>query len=313
MTDKRSLHFGGVDVPDVGFEAARIVILPLPYERAPSYGTGSQEGPEYLLQASAQLERLDEETLIDWTTLGLHTRTPPFLSHDPQTAVDQIHTQARKVLETGKFLLSLGGDHAVSIGLVRAAAEIYENLGVLQIDAHADLRNEWNGSRFNHACAMRRVVEMVRGDVVPVGIRSFSPEDYEVMQHCGLHPVYAHEIDPLDDTWIDRVIDRLPETVYLTLDLDGLDPSVIPGTGTPEPGGLSYRQAVRLIQRLGRDRRVVASDITELAKIEGTQVSELAAAKLATKMMVNFAGSQVSEDTAVKPAAKAMVCRRNMF
>jgi len=286
MTDNSTIKFGDDDVPDVGFEAARIVILPLPYERSPSYGTGSQEGPDYILKASTQLENLDDETRIEWTALGLHTLRAPFLSLDPEIAMDQIYTHAERVMAAEKFLLSLGGDHAVSIGLIRAAVDHHPDLGVLQIDAHADLRDEWSGSRFNHACVMRRVVEMIQGPVVPVGIRSFSSEEYHAMDDYRITPVYAHDMDPFDDSWIDPVIERLPERVYLTLDLDGLDPSVIPGTGTPEPGGLSYRQAVRLIQCLGKDRRVVAADITELAKIEGNRVSEYTAAKLATKIMV---------------------------
>ena len=286
MTDNSSIKFGDERVPDVGFEAARIVILPLPYERSPSFGTGSREGAWAILRASAQLEDLDEETRIDWTALGLHTQSAPFLSHDPETAINQIYVRAKKVLGARKFLLSLGGDHAVSIGLIRAAVDEYPDVGVLQIDAHADLRNEWNGSRFNHACVMRRVVEMVQGPVVPVGIRSFSSEEYEAFRDLDLNPVFAHDIDPIDDTWINRIIGRLPQQVYLTLDLDGLDPSVIPGTGTPEPGGLFYRQVVRLIQRLGKERHVVAADITELATIEGSQVSEYTAAKLATKLMI---------------------------
>lgn len=291
MTDHSNIHFGGDDVPDVGFEAARIVILPLPYERSPSYGAGSQDGPYHMLRASAQLEALDEKTRTDWSALGLHTLKAPLLSHDPETAMNRIQTLAGEILETGKFLLSLGGDHAVSIGLIRASSAIHPELGVLQIDAHADLRDTWNGSRFNHGCVMRRVMECVKGAIVPVGIRSFSPEELDVIRQRGLNPVYAHEIDSLDDDWIDIAIDQLPETVYLTLDLDGLDPAVIPGTGTPEPGGLSYRQVSRLIQHLGKHRRVIAADITELAKIEGTQVSEFTSAKLATKMMVSFVGS----------------------
>jgi len=290
MTAGGYIQFGGDDVPDVGFEAARIVIFPVPYERSPSYGTGSREGSYHILTASAQLEALDEETLTEWTVPGLHTLAPPFLSHDPETAMDQIQGQAKKVLECGKILLSLGGDHAVSIGLIRAAFDVCPDIGVLQIDAHADLRDTWNGSRFNHACVMRRVMEIVGGKIVPVGIRSFSAEELDVARDKGWHPVYAHEIAPNDDAWIDAVVRRLPEHVYLTVDLDGLDPSVIPGTGIPEPGGLPFRQVVRLIYRLGMDRRVVAADITELAKIRGAQVSEFTAAKLATKIMVHCAG-----------------------
>ena len=150
------------------------------------------------------------------------------------------------MLSRKKFLLSLGGDHAVSIGPIIAASEACPGIGVLQIDAHMDLRNTWNGSRWNHACVMRRVADDMKLPFVQVGIRSFSPEEAEYVREKRLRPFYAHEIEPADDTWIGEVLCALPETVYLTIDVDGLDPSVMPGTGTPEPGGLSYRQLIRL-------------------------------------------------------------------
>jgi agmatinase len=156
----------------------------------------------------------------------------------------------------------------------------------LQIDAHTDLRQEWNGSSYNHACVMRRLADDVKTPFVQVGIRSFSPEEAQLIRERGYTPFYAHEIDPFDNSWIDLVVEALPEMVYITLDLDGLDPSVIPGTGTPEPGGLSYRQVVNLIKRVGSDRKVVAADINELVKIKGSQVSEYTAAKLASKIIV---------------------------
>ncbi|GBC59794.1 agmatinase [Desulfonema ishimotonii] len=280
------IPFGGNEIQPTDAERARIVILPLCYEHAPSYGTGSEDGPYHLLMASEQLEAMDEETLINWGTLGIHTLPPLFPSGDPETAVMQMKRAAEKVLREKKFLLSLGGDHAISIGPVMAAAETYPGIGILQIDAHLDLRDEWNGSRYNHACIMRRIIEKTGAPVAQVGIRSFSPEEVEYVQQQKLRPFYAHDIDPRDDTWIGEVLCALPDTVYITVDLDGLDPSVIPGTGTPEPGGLTYRQLIRLIRAVGREKNVVAADINELAKIPGTQVSEFTAAKIATKLFV---------------------------
>lgn len=267
-------------------EQAEIVVLPLCYEGAVSYGTGTGEAPFYFLDASDQLEMIDEETLTDWSLSKIHTAEPIFPSSDPETEVMRMKEAAKAVLETGKFLLSVGGDHAIAIGPIMAAAEIFPNLGVLQIDAHADLRNEWNGSRYNHACVMRRVADDLKLPFVQVGIRSFSPEEKEYIERQGLAPFYAHTLDPSDPGWMEKATESLPENVYLTIDLDGLDPSVIPGTGTPEPGGLSYRQLIGLLRILGRKRNVVAADICELAKIPGTQVSEYTAAKIATKIFV---------------------------
>ena len=278
--------FGGPEVQVPSADRARVVVLPLCYENAVSYGTGAGRGPYHILEASVQLEVLDEETLLDWSQRKIHTMWPMVIQGDPEGAVLEMKRAAEAVLTRDQFLLSLGGDHAVSVGPILGAAKHFDHLGVLQIDAHLDLRNEWNGSRYNHACVMRRVVDEARLPIVQVGIRSFSPEEAEFVRRMGWAPFYAHTLNPADPAWIERVVDALPENVYLTLDLDGLDPSVVPGTGTPEPGGLTYRQVVRLIETLGRKRKVVAADITELAKIEGSQVSEFTAAKLATKIMV---------------------------
>jgi agmatinase len=286
LRDSDFIHFGGIEVDPPDFDEARVIVLPLCYEQAPSYGSGSHEGPYHILKASEQLESIDEETLLNWSKIPIHTLAPVFPEGNPEEAVMKMKIASQRALKAGKFLLSLGGDHAITIGPVMAAKEIYPQIGVLQIDAHTDLRQEWNGSPYNHACVMRRLADDVKIPFVQVGIRSFSPEEAQLIRKRGYQPVYAHTISPFDDSWIDFVVEALPEKVYMTLDLDGLDPSVIPGTGTPEPGGLSYRQVVNLIRRLGSDRKVVAADINELVKIKGSQVSEYTAAKLASKIIV---------------------------
>ncbi|MBU1712237.1 MAG: agmatinase [Proteobacteria bacterium] len=286
MKLKKSMRFGDAETPAVRLNDAGIVVLPICYENAPSYGTGSKEGPLHILNASTQLESIDEETLTNWGEAGIHTLAPLVPSDDPEKAVYEMKKAAAAVLEKNKFLLSLGGDHAISIGPIMAAAEIYPDIGVLQIDAHLDLRDTWNGSRYNHACVMRRVADDIKIPFVQVGIRSFSPEESDYVKRKKLKPFYAHAIDPADDYWRRKVVHSLPENVYITIDLDGLDPSILPGTGTPEPGGLSYRQLVKLIKAVGKEKKVVAADINELAKIDGSQVSEYTAAKIATKIFV---------------------------
>lgn len=287
MKLKKSIRFGDAEIPAVGLDDAGIVVLPLCYENAPSYGTGSKEGPLHILNASNQLESIDEETLTNWGEAGIHTLPPFAPSNDPKKAVNEMKRAAAAVLVKNKFLLSLGGDHAISIGPIMAAAEIHPGIGVLQIDAHLDLRNIWNGSKYNHACVMRRVADDIEIPFIQVGIRSFSPEEAEYVKKKKLKPFYAHRIDPSDHYWISKIVHSLPEKVYMTIDLDGLDPSVLPGTGTPEPGGLSYRQLHNLIKAVGKERKVIAADINELAKIEGSQVSEYTAAKIATKIFVH--------------------------
>ena len=286
MTEQHLTPFGGKEIEVGDIDKAQIVVLPLCYENKPSYGTGSKEGPLHILDASVQLESLDEESLIDWGRLRIHTAKPVFPSDDPRQAILEMKQAAGKIFNKKKRLLSLGGDHATSLGPIMAAADAFPGMGVVQIDAHLDLRNEWNGSRYNHACVMRRVMDDMDIPAVQIGIRSFSAEEAEYIQKEGESPFYAHDIDPFDNSWIDKALGRLPETVYITIDLDGLDPAVIPGTGTPEPGGLSYRQLVDIIKSIGKNRTVVAADITELSKIKGTQVSEFTAAKIATKIFV---------------------------
>jgi agmatinase len=261
------------------------VVLPLCYEGAVSYGTGCREGGVALLEASGQMECLDEQTLRPWVDLAIFTQAPRYPGGSPREAAAEMESAADAVLSAGKRLLSLGGDHAVSIGPIAAAARRFPGLTVVQVDAHLDLRETWNGSRFNHACVMRRASADLGLAILPIGIRSVAPEERDYLAANAIAPVFAHEMAGPDGRWRERVRDRLPETVYLTIDVDGLDPSVMPGTGTPEPGGLDYRQLLSLIQLLGSHTRVVAADIVELVKIPGNQVSEYTAARIAQKII----------------------------
>jgi len=286
MTQKTFIPFGGEAIQTRQIDDARVMVLPIYYEMAPSYGRGAGQGPYHLLNASVELECLDEETLVDWRKLGIHTLPGLAPTKDPARAVEEISETAGRHLSSGKFLLSIGGDHAITIGLSRAAAEKYPGIGILQIDAHLDLRNQWNGSPYNHACVMRRIGDDLKLPFVQVGIRSFCPEELDYIKTHHLYPFYAHNLNPADDSWMDDVVYALPDNVYLTIDLDGLDPGIMPGTGTPVPGGLTYRQVVELIKRVGKEKNMVAADINELAKIDGSVVSEFTAAKLATKLFV---------------------------
>lgn len=282
------MPFGGTDVRYTELDAARVVVLPVYFEVTPSYMGGSRYGAYHLLRASAELEPMDEELLLDWRDAGIYTAPALIPENDPEKGVEKIRAEAEWYMTMGRPLLSVGGDHAVTIGLVRAAADVYGSVGVLQIDAHLDLRDSYNGSRYNHACVMRRVADDMKLPFVQVGIRSVAPEEGAYIREKGIRPFFAHDIaESGSDAWMDEVVARLPETVYMTIDLDGLDPAEMPGTGTPEPGGLTYRQVARLIRKVGESRRVIGADINELVKIEGSVVSEFTAARLAGKVIVH--------------------------
>jgi agmatinase len=196
--------FGGLK--NINIETSDIVVLPLCYERDVSYGKGAIDGPLHILKASDQLEALDEETLTDWSSFKIHTIKPFYPDKNPEKAVKEMENRALSVFEKGKFLLSLGGDHAISIGLVVAASKVYNNLGLLQIDAHLDLRDSWNKSRYNHACVIRRIHEKTGMKVAQVGIRSVAREEIDYVQENGFNPFFAHKIDPTDHSWMDKAI-----------------------------------------------------------------------------------------------------------
>lgn len=196
--------------------------------------------------------------------------------------MDEIQRVAGEILSRDKFLVTLGGEHSITPPLVAAAARRYPGLGVLQIDAHADLRDSYMGTRHNHACAMRRALEVA--PVTQVGIRSMSTEEARAVPGLKTKIFYDHSMRR-DPAWIDRVVDTLPETVYLTIDVDGLDPAIMPATGTPEPGGLSWYEALSLLRATIERRQVVACDVVELSPLPGVMAPNFLCAKLIYKIL----------------------------
>lgn len=258
-------------------EDSKVVILPVPYDATSTFRKGADRGPQALLDASEALETYDLETGWEPHLLGITTRPP--LSHEgsPETLADRLDQAVGDVLDQGRLPVVLGGDHSVSIGAMRAAARRFPRLTVLQIDAHADTRESYEGSAFNHACVMARA----RGfcSVSQVGIRAVDRSELAALDPTRVW--YAHQIvgDP-QRRWIEAVVDSLAEEVYLTIDLDAFDPSLVPATGTPEPGGLGWYDVIQLIDAVASSRRVVAFDVVELCPIPGHQTSEFIAAKL---------------------------------
>ena len=276
-------EFLGLDGEHCDPATARYAVLPVPYEGTVSYEAGTSAGPAAVLAASRQVELFDEELLGEFHQAGIVTHSAVAPADDPAEQMRRVKLAAGAILEAGKFLLALGGEHSITAPLVEAAAGVHGPLSVLQIDAHADLRDCYEGSRHSHACVMRRVLETTQR-ICQVGVRSFSREEYG---HC--RPQIDQCITPeqigRDPRWIDRALDLLDERVYVTVDIDGLDPSIAPGTGTPEPGGLDWRHVTTLLRRVASERRVVAADIVEVRPIPPHHVTEFTAARLAYKLI----------------------------
>jgi len=272
------------------FDHSRVVVLPIPYDMTTSYVAGTRLGPQAIIEASRHLETFDNELLRDVSDLGIYTAEPLAAdSRGPSWMMDAITEATRMHLRDNRFVLALGGEHSLSFGCIRAQAEKHPELGVFQLDAHLDLRAEYEQSQYNHACVMRRVHEDLGLPIAQLGIRSFSEEEHAYLNKHQLAPITARE-------WVQenkqgrqkrlqRLIDTLPPKVYLTIDLDVFDPAYIPATGTPEPGGLDWYSVVSVIEQLAQSREIVGADLVELAPIAGQVASDFLAAKLAYRLI----------------------------
>ena len=279
--------FLGLDEAASTFASARAVILPVPYEATTSWGTGTRYGPRAILDASRYVELYDSELDAEPSRAGIHTLPALELTRDgPATALAELEAAWGDVYDAaeGRFLVMLGGEHSISSAAVRAAAERHAGrLSVLQLDAHADLRATHDGSRFSHACAMARVAD--RADIVAVGVRGVSLEEVERARgEPGVSLIFAEEVER-DEAWMDRALDALGPVVYLTFDVDYFDPSLVPSTGTPEPGGGTWYPTLRFLRRLFAERRVMAADVVELAPIPGLRAPDFLVARLVYKLI----------------------------
>src|SRR5262245_14238871 len=246
--------FGGTTPTTTDFQNARVVILPVPLDRTTSYVAGTRNGPHEILVASSHMELWDEETQTDVHSVGIFTMPEmEFPFSTMEEVVREIQRVAAEIVNRGKFPIVLGGEHSITPPIVAAVAAKYPGLSVLQLDAHADLRDSFMGTPHNHACAMRRVLDHAR--CTQVGIRSLSPEEAEAIPQLATRIFYDFNMRD-DPSWMDRVVDSLSETVYISIDVDGFDPAIMPATGTPEPGGLGWHEALRLLRKVIERRTV---------------------------------------------------------
>lgn len=279
-------NFGGISEEESRYETAQAVIFPVPLERTTTYEHGTRHGPAAILAASRNMELYDEELGLEPYKKARIATLPPIDTMDGSLdeVLSELFAAETALLEDGKFPVALGGEHSLTAPLVAAAAKKYPDLTVLQIDAHADLRDEYLGNRASHACAMRRVVEIC--PAVQVGIRSLCAEEAEAIPRLRTKIYWAKDIvrAPLK-SWIATVLEDLSPHVYLTIDLDGFDPSVVPATGTPEPGGLDWYQVLSLVRAVANHRKIVAMDVVELLPQPGDHASDFLAAKLIYKCL----------------------------
>jgi len=262
------------------YGTASIAILPVPYDGTSTWMKGADRGPQALLEASANLELYDIETDSEVFKHGIVTVDPVLCPDEPGEMVAAVYKRARRILKDGKFIVGIGGEHTISVGLVQAAATRFSNLSVLQFDAHADTRNDYEGSRYNHACVMSRISEIC--PYVQAGIRSMDSSELKTLNRD--RTFFAHEILKGPDV-ISKVLEALTNNVYVTIDLDVLDPSIMPSTGTPEPGGLDWYTLLGFIESVVMEKNIVGIDITELLPNPANKGPDFVAAKLIYRVL----------------------------
>lgn len=292
--------FGGIQEEYSNFKKAKVVVLPVPYEKTTTYKRGTRNGPLAIIDASTNMELFDEELNQETYKIGIHTMDALRVDGlSPEDMVERVKASTLEILKAGKFPMALGGEHSITVGVVKAFCETFENISTLQLDAHYDLRDEYLGSKFSHACVGRRLSELC--PLVQVGTRSLSREEREFLDsvrkqsfreaekdkteedskssHTSIRCINVYEI--LDRPfWKDEVLSFLTDEVYVTIDLDVLDPSLMPSVGTPEPGGMGWYDLLELLRSVTKEKKVVGFDVVELSPIKDRIAPDFTAAKL---------------------------------
>lgn len=268
------MNYGGLDPEFTNYDTAEITVLPVPYDGTSTWIKGADKGPDAILEASANMELYDIETDSEVYTHGIATLEPVVEMSSPEAMAAEVERRTDIILKDKKFPVILGGEHSVSIGVFNSLAKHYESFSVLQLDAHSDMRSEYEGSRYNHACVMARAKEVA--SVAQVGIRSSAIEEKENILPDRIF--YAHELQ--DSNWMYLVSQKLQDNVYITIDLDVFDPAIMPSTGTPEPDGLYYRQVINLLRLINERHNIIGLDIVELCPNKENKAPDFLASKL---------------------------------
>lgn len=272
--------YAGIPLEYASAEKSKVVLIPVAYDGTSTWGKGADNGPEAFLEASENMELFDIETQSEVYKEGICLSDILKGYENPESMVFEVHRTVKDYILRNKMVTLIGGEHSISIGAIRAFNESYQNLTVLQIDAHADLRDQYNGSKFNHACALYEASQST--NLVQVGIRSMDRSETFVMKQDNVF--FAHDM-ATDDYWIENVLELMTGPVYITFDLDAFDPSILPSTGTPEPGGMLWYETLDLLKRVFEECNVVGFDIVELCPNPVDRSSDFLAAKLYYKML----------------------------
>jgi agmatinase len=257
------------------------VLIPAPYEFSTSYGKGTSFGPEAIIEASQYVELYDEILDFEPYKKGIFTTNPLILDDSPKLAFQTIEATVAEFLSQKKFIVVLGGEHSISQAVYAAFNQKFADLSILQLDAHADLRDSYEGSKFSHASVMRRIWE-VNKNIVQCGIRSLSKEEADLIRENKINTFFAHDIR-YKNNW-DEIIDLLKDKVFLTIDVDFFDPSIMPSTGTPEPGGFFWNETMNFLEKLFAKKNVVGCDVVELSPIKNQNQADFMIAKLVYKL-----------------------------
>ncbi len=276
----QALNFGYLPEEYSSPDKSSIVVIPVPYDGTSTWIKGADKGPEAIIEASANMELYDIETDSEVYTKGIFTDNPIRGLSFPEEVVETLESIVGYHIEDGKFVVVIGGEHSISIGSVKAHAQNHKDLTVLQLDAHSDLRDEYNGSKYSHACVMARIAELC--PFLQVGIRSMDSSEIERINKNRLF--LAKDIHT-DKNWIKKVTSKLSESTYITIDLDVFDPSAMPSTGTPEPGGLFWYDVLALLKDVSENSNIVGFDVVELCPDGRNKAPDFLAAKLIYKLL----------------------------
>lgn len=289
---KTNTNYAGIPQDLAQLEKAKIVLIPVPYDGTSTWGKGADKGPNAFLEASENMELYDIETDTEVYKQGIYLADEILENRSPESMVDTVHKVTKEYIKRNKFVALIGGEHSISIGSIRAFNECFENLSVLHIDAHADLRKTYQGTQYNHACAVHEASQQT--NLVQVGIRSMDAIEKTYMDPDKTF--FAHEMLS-NEYWMDNVIDQLSDNVFITFDLDALDPSIMPSTGTPEPGGLLWYETLEFLLQVFQEKNVVGFDMVELCPNKNDKSPDFLAAKLFYKMLTyKFKEEEADDD-----------------